>query len=355
VYLGVAFALFTWLPLLALAAVGNTLASGSAIPFAQSMGTHVRLLVAVPLFFLAEASFDFRVREAIRTLVASQLVAASQLPQLSTALFQARRWRDSWLLEAILVVISIFFIRGGVRTDLPEGVSTWRETTTGQPSLAGWWYILVSLPVYQFLIWRWCARLLIWWHLLWRIRALNLQLLPIHPDLAGGLGALGVAHVALAPLNLAVSGVLVASFSEQPMFAGADLRRVVVAARGNGRWRYAGSRGAAVVLHPGLIDAKQRGSLEYGCLAASYTRAFEAKWLRSNGLTEPLLGTPEVQSLADLANAFGVIRQMRIISITRSQILLLAGAAVVPALPLIFFIIPLDELIIRGVRTLLHL
>jgi hypothetical protein len=46
---------------------------------------------------------------------------------------------------------------------------------------------------------------------------------------------------------------------------------------------------------------------------------------------------------------------MRIISITRSQILLLAGAAVVPALPLIFFIIPLDELIIRGVRTLLHL
>jgi hypothetical protein len=97
-------------------------------------------------------------------------------------------------------------------------------------------------------------------------------------------------------------------------------------------------------------------AVEYGYLAASYTRAFEAKWLRSNGRsTEPLLGTPDVQSLADLANAFGVIRQMRIIPMTRSQILLLAGAAAVPALPLIFFIIPLNELIIRGVRTLLHL
>jgi hypothetical protein len=166
---------------------------------------------------------------------------------------------------------------------------------------------------------------------------------------------LGVAHVALAPLNLAVSGVLVASFSEQLMFAGADLRRVVlplaVTVVGNTLVLVA----PLLFFIPRLVDAKQRGSLEYGYLAASYTRAFEAKWLRSNGSTEPLLGTPDVQSLADLANAFGVIRQMRIIPITRSQILLLAGAAAVPALPLIFFIIPLDELIIRGVRTLLHL
>src|SRR3954464_12892160 len=57
VYLGVAIALLTWMPLFALAAVTHSLTSGSTMPFLQSLGTHVRLLVAIPLMFVAEARF----------------------------------------------------------------------------------------------------------------------------------------------------------------------------------------------------------------------------------------------------------------------------------------------------------
>jgi hypothetical protein len=42
----------------------------------------------------------------------------------------------------------------------------------------------VSLPVFQFLFWRWNWRLLLWWQLIWRISRLDFQLIPTHPDLS---------------------------------------------------------------------------------------------------------------------------------------------------------------------------
>lgn len=46
-----------------------------------------------------------------------------------------------------------------------------------------------------------------------------------------------------------------------------------------------------------------------------------------------MLGSADVQSLADLANAFGVIRSMRIVPIAGNQVVLLVAAAALPALP----------------------
>ena len=62
-----------------------------------------------------------------------------------------------------------------------------------------------------------------------------------------------------------------------------------------------------------------------------------------------------MQSLADLGNSFDVIRQMHVVPISRTQVLFLAGVAAVPALPLVNYVMPFDELLIRGVQTLLHM
>ncbi len=51
VRLGVALALLTWIPLVALSIFEGVLHQGPRIPFWQSIGTHVRLLLAIPLFF----------------------------------------------------------------------------------------------------------------------------------------------------------------------------------------------------------------------------------------------------------------------------------------------------------------
>jgi hypothetical protein len=354
VRIGVAIGLFTWVPLLLLAAIENTLLGGPTISVQQSIGTHVRLLLAIPLLFVAESLFMDRVSEILRKMLKAELVTARDLPRFLNAGRQTRKWWNSRLVDVILVGVVVGSISIGLRTELPDGVASWRNTVDGRLSLAGWWYTAVSVPVFQFLLWRWAWRLLIWGRLLWQISRLDLQLIPVHPDRAGGLGALGVAHVELAPLLFASSAVLASGYAEQIMFGGRTVQQfaqpavVIVLAT------------TAVAIAPlflfshRLVDVRQRGLVEYGAFAARYSRTFDAKWLRDGApRDEPLLGTADLQSLADLGNSFGVIGEIRIVPITRMQILVLAGSSLVPFLPLILFAYPVDELIIRGISSLI--
>jgi hypothetical protein len=356
VRLGLAFALLTWVPLAVLASLVGAFSQSPVVSFWQSTGTHVRLLVAIPLFFAAEAVFDLRVTDVLRRLLDIGLVLPRDEPRLAAAVREAIRWRDSVVMGAALVALTIGLIWSGHRTDLPLDVSTWRTNAAGGLTPAGWWYNLVCIPTFQFLLWRWCWRLLIWSRLLWRLARLDLQLIPTHPDRAGGLGGLGVAHVDLAPLGFAAASVLSASYAEQMLFAG-----VAPAA-------FAVSMTAAIVgatltmiapllfFTPRLINAKQQALLEYGTLAAAYSREFRHKWLRDGSATDqPLLGTPDIQSLADLGSSFEGIRKMTVLPIATFQILLLAAAIALPFVPLVFLAFPLDQLIMDSLKAVLNI
>jgi hypothetical protein len=205
--------------------------------------------------------------------------------------------------------------------------------------------------MFQFLFWRWCWRLAIWSLLLWRIARLDLQLIPTHPDAAGGLAILGVAQVDLSPIAFAWGAVLSSSYAEQILYAGLPPAAVAVPATA------VVIGGTLLLIAPlvffsrKLIEAKQRALLEYGTLAATYTRAFAGKWLPTDPPPdEPILGTPDLQSLADLGTSFGMIRDMTIIPIARFQILLIAGAAALPFTPLVLLAFPLDQLILDTMK-----
>ena len=60
---------------------------------------------------------------------------------------------------------------------------------------------------------------------------------------------------------------------------------------------------------------------------------------------EPLLGSADIQSLADLGNSFGLIREMRLFPFSQQQILQIAVSASLPGLPLIFLVMPVGELL----------
>ena len=352
--LGLILAFLTWVPLVVLTVLGGVLREGSTIPFWQSIGTHVRLLLAIPLLFFAESIFDTRVADVLRRIVQIRMVLPREEPRLAAAVRKAIRARNSWPIEAAIAVLTGAFIWAGLRTDLPLDASTWRTTAGGGHTVAGWWYSLVSLPVFQFLFWRWCWRLAIWSLLLWRIARLDLQLIPTHPDAAGGLAILGVAQVDLSPIAFAMGAVLSSSYAEQILFAGLPPAAVAVPATA------VVIGGTLVLIAPlvffsrKLVEAKQRALLEYGTLAATYTRAFAAKWLPTDPPPdEPILGTPDLQSLADLGTSFGMIRGMTIIPIATFQILLIAGAAALPFVPLVLLAFPLDQLIIDTLKKVL--
>jgi AcrR family transcriptional regulator len=101
-----------------------------------------------------------------------------------------------------------------------------------------------------------------------------------------------------------------------------------------------------LVFAPQLARAKRIGKREYGTLAERYVRGFDVKWLRGGAPPdEPLLGSADIQSLADLGNSFEIVRTTRTVPITKEPILLLAAATLAPVAPLLLTMMPLGELL----------
>jgi hypothetical protein len=355
--LGVILGLVCWVPLAVLSALQGVLTSGATVPFYGSLGTHARFLVAVPLFFVAEVWFDVRSGEVLRELVRSRIIPVAETSHFVKVARRAIALVDSWVVEAALIVLAGVLLVSQVRWDLPVAVPTWRNPSGAPGGLtwAGWWYTLVSMPIFQFLVWRWCWRLLVWWWILWRISRMNLHLVPTHPDRAAGLGGLGVTHVNLSPLIFGLSAMLVASYAETVLFGGAKLEGLVIPLV------LIVVESAVLVLAPltlfapKLFSVKQHGLMKYGQLASAYTQAFEAKWIKGGAANEELLGTADLQSLADLGNSFEVVENMRIVPFSKDHALLLALAAALPMLPLLLIVLPLNELIVRGVKSVFDL
>jgi hypothetical protein len=107
-------------------------------------------------------------------------------------------------------------------------------------------------------------------------------------------------------------------------------------------------------LAPALARAKRRGFREYGNLSMRYVREFDRKWLRGGApADEPLLGSVDVQALADLDGAYAVVRQMRVLPFSWRTVSLLAVATTAPLVPLLFLVIPLEEMVDWLVQFLL--
>jgi hypothetical protein len=60
---------------------------------------------------------------------------------------------------------------------------------------------------------------------------------------------------------------------------------------------------------------------------------------------EPLVGSADIQSLADIGNSFEVVRTMRIVPFTKEAILQLAVVAAAPMAPLLLTMMPFEELL----------
>ena len=122
------------------------------------------------------------------------------------------------------------------------------------------------------------------------------------------------------------------------------------------------------------MSAKRQGLQLYGRLASRYVDDFDRRWIgeparRSQGLPEvddrvaggrevedergSLLGSADIQSLADLEGAFAVIRQTRSFVFSRQTVTQLLAATALPFAPLLLTMVPLEELLDRLVGIVL--
>lgn len=347
----IVIALFAWLPLLLLSALeGQALGGSAAVPFLLDVETHVRFLVALPLLIIAELVVQQRMRFVVRQFLDRNLIPESALTRFHAAVASAFRLRNSVLAE--LLLIAFVYVAGVLIIWRQYGAlstATWYAVPTAEGlklSLSGVWYGYVSLAIFQFLLMRWYFRLFIWMRFLRHVSRIDLSLVPTHPDRVGGLGFLANTVYAFTPLAVAHGALLAGWIANRIFYVGAALPDFKIEIALLVIFLLSMVLGPLLVFAPQLAQAKRAGNREYGTLAQRYVREFDAKWLRGGApADEPLVGSGDIQSLADLGNSFEVVRTMRIAPITKETILQLVAATLAPVVPLALTMMSLEELL----------
>ncbi|CAJ0855422.1 hypothetical protein AMST5_00832 [freshwater sediment metagenome] len=341
VALGVALGWIPWLVLVLLA-----LAEGGATKIftLPVVGVHARLLLAVPLLFAAETALDATVREFVTLLVRSGVAGPRALPGLEAAAARLHRWKDSWLPDAtsLLAATALSLLRVRIRLS-GQGAHETSQEFAATP-LAAAWYWFICLPLFRFLLVRWGWRLAFWWVLLRQLATIDLELAPAHPDGVGGLGYLEIVHTRFAALALAISLIVSAIFAEDIASGRIGLKAVYPVLLMTLLIDFVLFVAPLCVFAFKLRACQEKGLRDYTELSSRYVGAFERKWIRNEGPKEPLLGTPDLQSLADFANSVTVVRKMRLAPVSTRLLAVIGAAAVAPMLPLLLFDYPLAKL-----------
>jgi hypothetical protein len=346
-----------WLPLLVLSLIDGLAWKGVKVPFLLDIETHLRLLVALPLLVFSELIVHQRMPVVVRQFVTRGIVSDAVRPKFEAAIASGMRLRNSITAE-ILLLLLVYGVGVGVvwRHEVALPVETWYRHVEGsvQVTRAGWWYALVSVPIFQFLLFRWYFRLFIWARFLWQVSRIPLTLMPLHPDRNGGLGFLSGLPRAFGPLVLAHGVLLAGVLGDGIFFTGATLVQYKYEVLAVLAFLLLIVVGPLLVFFPVLERAKRTGTREYGMFAQRYVQDFDHKWLHGTEVPgEPLLGTADIQSLADLGNSFEVVKEMKAIPISRNNLVFLVVVTLLPIAPLLLTMIPLDELFNRLVKLVL--
>jgi hypothetical protein len=346
-----------WVPILLLSAYeGHALGGAIKIPFLHDIEAHVRFLIALPILIAAELIIDQRIRPVVRQFVERRIVVPAELTKFNSAIDATRRVRNSAIVEVALLVLVYTLGLWVWRSQNALGGASWYAIPEGGQlhlTLAGYWYVFVSLPIFQFILVRWYLRFFIWFRFLWQVSRLHLRLIPTHPDRAAGLGFLGTGTYAFAPILFAQGAMLAGLIASQIFYAGQNLLSFKMPVAGLVAFFLVIILSPLLVFSQHLARVKRQGLGDYGRLANRYVQAFDEKWIEGVApADDELLGSGDIQSLADLGNSYTVIQEMRLVPFGLKDVGRLAAATLAPLVPLTLTIFSLEELVGHLIKVL---
>jgi hypothetical protein len=350
------FVALAWLPGLLLAFVEGRalgphgmLADFSAYAFA----------LALAAFVLMEQSSDLRMASLVEQFTARGIARESAREGLAGARRNMERRTGAWAAEAALVVLAYLLSRAWLMQAAQGsegGAWTGRLDDQGalQLTLAGWWVLLVALPLYWFLFGRWLWRFFTWGWMLRDLARCDLQLVATHPDRCGGLAFIGQYPKTYVMFVFAVSTVVASTVLKMVLHGGASLLSFKFALLGMIAFFAVTFVLPLFAFTPLLIGLKRAGLARYGALLSQHNLAFEARWLDAPEGGAGLLGNPDASSLADLAAGYDRVKDMRSVPVTKESVAPIVLAALAPMAGVAATQVPVSQ-IFAAVKGLLML
>jgi hypothetical protein len=344
-----------WVPLLLLTTLSSSAGNVGRLSFLHDVEVHVRFLIALPVLIAAELIVHSRTRPVVRCFVERRMVLPQDLNRFHSAIDSAVRLRNSVPAEVGLLILVYMIGLWLWHIRVTVDGSTWYANPGGRWILtpAGLWYVFVSIPILQFILLRWYMRLFIWFRFLWYVSRINLNLISIHPDRCAGLAFLGKSSYAFGPILFAQGAMLAGLVASRVLYRGESLLSFKLQAGGFVAFFVFALLGPLLMFTPRMARTKRKGLAGYGLLAQRYVDAFEQKWVvHDPAPSDELLGSGDIQSLADLGNSYAMVREMRPVPFGLEDIARLAAATAAPLLPLLLTIFSPEELIMRIIKVL---
>lgn len=344
----VAFILaITWLPLVIITALFSR---DKLVELLTNYMVYSRIVIAVPVLLIGQFLMDDRSCAIVAHIRKARLLGGEDLGKLKSMMTTLRRLRDSVFPE-LLIVVLIFVELALVwksKLSTAPGFAVYSEGRVTRLTHAGWYYGLVSLPIYQFLLalnlWKW----LVWSFVLVRLSRMDLRLVATHPDAHGGLGFLGLSAAGFTAIAFALSAAIGGDWRDRILNYGATLSsfRLPAIIFFVLMFIFALAPLSFFVLKLTLL--RKTAMLDYGVLAQSHVVNFQEKWLSDRESNrEPHFTAQEVTALADLTIAYGHIKRMRPFPADISTLVGLALAVAAPLFPVVLAEIPFS-VILKG-------
>jgi hypothetical protein len=248
------------------------------------------------------------------------------------------------LVGATVGAIVFAVVKGLSLADLPP----WHHSQVqpGTLSMAGWWYVLVSLPLLLLLVVGWLWRLVLWARFLVLVAKLDLSLVPAHPDRAAGLGFVGYSLRGFAFVAAAFATIIAGAVANQVLHGGVPITSFKYLIGGTVAVCVALFTAPLLAFAPRLAAERRKGMRQYGQLATAFGLEFEREWLPlTRPLTNEVLERGDFSAATDLYQVVDRVLAMRFVPVDRLNLFMLAGATLLPFAPVVLTALPFDTLI----------
>jgi hypothetical protein len=319
--------------------------------FLRDIATHVRFLIVLPILLFARRSLNKSFNKMVHFFHETKIVDDTNADEFENVMVRIMKWRNSKIIDFIIIVLvySSFYFQENNLINESSTYAPW-HIVDNKITIAGWWYLALSLPILQILLYRWLYTILLWIIFLRKISKINLHLSALHPDGVGGLGFLQYTQLSFFPVALAFSALMAGVTNNMMIFSGISLVEYKIAI---------GSLLVFVLLLfilpllqflPVLAKVKRKYFMQYSLQSWPIARKYEEE-LNDFYLTEK--EKPDASWHVDLVGSFEKTKEMKIVLIDKTLLIAFAMAVILPFLPVLAQQIPLKEIIINVLGKIL--
>jgi hypothetical protein len=329
-----------WLPLLIMKLLFDR---GNLVPFLRDYGVNARMFLAIPVLIIGQPLMEAHFRLIVDHVYKVRLLDETGLAKVKRIISEMMRLGDSVFPE--IIILLLIAIRTSTAYQSLVVDSPWMIYRTGNDfhlNMAGWYTVLVTATIFQFLLglnlWKW----LLWTIFAFRFSRLNLRVVATHPDENGGLSFLGMTPLAFAPIAFATTLVIGATFRREILHHSAHLKDFMLPGIVLVAIFAILALGPLVFFVPRLAKVRRRGILDYAVLGQLQSTDFHDKWVvhRADHEAE-FMGAPEISTLCDYGSAYQNVENMKPFPTDRGALAGLAIAILIAALPTVIAQIPL--------------